>query len=337
MTMQHDKLMANNYHQAQAPASSRFITGSKIDQPKYFVDVSWLKQQINDRNSDLIIIDVTRGVGNYPLDVTRVADDYAKAHIPGAIHLNTDELGEFKDYFVSPEEMRDVFLSKGITKDSLVVFYSVYARDIMYIASRMAFAAYYLGVDNVKILDGGMQAWERAGYDFEAGINEPVPAESFGAEVPVRPELLVSTPDDILDAQRANPDLKLVSVRTWNEFTGLNEGHAWNKGSGDIAGAVHAGDELLANVNGELADPAVYRSSWDEWDITPDEDLVLYCGTSWRSSTMFFLMKELGFQHLRLYDGSWYKWYLAHEENPRKYPIQQGDPRKPDEYRIISE
>lgn len=337
MTSTHQHLMNTNYHQTQAPATSRLLEGTDISERGYFVDATWLKEQLDYHSDDIILIDVTRGAGNYNLDANRSAEDYLRGHIPGAIHLNTDELGEFKDYFYEAEVMRDVFMSKGITCQSTVVFYSIYARDIMYIASRMAFAAYYLGVDNVKILDGGIQAWTRQGYALETREAEPVPVRDFLCTVPKREAMLIKTPDDLLDFQEIHPNALWVSVRTWNEYTGLNEGHAWNKGVGDIAGALWAGDEMLANVNGELADSSYYYPQWQEWGITEDREIVLYCGTSWRSSTMFFLMKDLGYNRLYLYDGSWYKWYLAHEENPAKYPIQRGNPRNKETYEIIRE
>ncbi|MBG9981252.1 sulfurtransferase [Facklamia sp. DSM 111018] len=327
MNDHHKKLMANNYAMQQPSADSRLLSAQQTtDENDFFVSAQWLHHAIEHKVENLIVIDVTRGKGNYRLDQTRTAMDYELGHIPTAIHLNTDELGEFKDYFKRPEAMRDVFLSKGITCDSLLVFYSIYARDIMYIASRMAFAAYYLGVDQVKILDGGIQAWQRAGFLLEEGSRNVQPVKEFGCSVPKRPEIYVQTPDDLLAYRQKYPDHVLASVRTWKEFIGDNEGHAWNKGAGEIAGAVYMGDELLVNIDGELANPSNYLDRWKEWGIVPGKRILLYCGTSWRSSTAFFILKHLGWEKISMFDGSWYKWYLAHEENPKKYPIQRGNP-----------
>lgn len=324
----HKDLMTTNYQRSQAGAESRLLLPDSVPGPDdYFVTVQWLHQALENHGDDLVLVDVTRGAGNYPLDEVRLAEDYVKGHIPGALHLNTDELGGFKDYFKPTEDLRDVFLSKGIRQDTTVVFYSVYARDILYIASRVAFAAYYLGVDQVKILDGGLQAWVRAGYPLETGENQPHPVEDFGCPVPKRPDIYVRTPDDLLDRLKKEPNLVMASVRTWNEYLGVNAGHAWNKGAGEIAGAMYAGDDLLANELGELAHPEVYLDQWASWGIHPQQSLLVYCGTSWRSSTAFFVMKTLGWPRVRMFDGSWHKWYLAHEEEPARYPIQRGNPK----------
>lgn len=325
----HQKIMSDNYRLAQAGPDSRLLDPSQPSQSgDFFITVQELHQLMKDQTPNLVIIDVTRGQGNYKLDQVRTAQDFAKGHIPGAIHLNTDELGEFKDYFIEPEAMKKVFLSKGIHHQSHVVFYSLYARDILYIASRMAYAAYYLGVDRVQILDGGLQAWERAGYPLETGADQPKAVTDFGVPVPHRPEIYIRTPKDLVDYRKTHPDSILASVRTWKEFIGANEGHAWNKGVGEIQGAVYMGDELLANELGELAHPSIYLDSLKEWGITPDKEVILYCGTSWRSSTAFFVLKQLGWDQVVMFDGSWYKYYLAHEEDPEAFPIQQGDPRK---------
>ncbi|MDO4679775.1 MAG: rhodanese-like domain-containing protein [Aerococcus sp.] len=336
MVDSHQHLRNENYTTSQAPATSRLVMGERQIHPQFFADAQWLHQRLLSHHPPLVI-DVTRGKGNYPLDTNRTAEDFAKAHIPGAIHLNTDELGEFKDYFVDVETMKQIFLSKGVTADTQVVFYSIYARNILYIASRMAFAAYYLGVQDVKILDGGFQAWQRAGYPIETGTTSPDIVTTFNAHVPRYPDLLIRTPEDVLTAKAKDPTLKLVSVRSWNEFIGKNEGHQWNKDAGEIAGAIYAGDEKLANELGEIAAPNVYQGDWEDWGIQPTDHLLLYCGTSWRSATLFFLMKELGYQHLQLFDGSWHKWYLAHEKDPQRFPIQRGDPRDKESYEVIDE
>lgn len=334
---EHKELMAENYHMEELPEDSRLLTSTVAQEEDYFISAEWLKETLDKDPSDIVLLDVTRGPGDYRLDVTRVDEDYEKGHIPTAVHFSTDEFGEFKDYLKKPEELKKVFLSKGVTKDTRLVLYSVYARDIMYIASRVAFTVYYLGVEDIKILDGGLQAWEREGYPLETGTNTPQAAGEFGAEVPGRPEIYLQDPRDLKDYLEEHPDSLLVSVRSWNEYLGRNAGHSWNKGQGEIAGALYMGDDLLTNQAGYMSDPEEYLDAWEEWGITPDKEIILYCGTSWRASTAFFLLKQLGWPQVKIYDGSWYKWYLAHEENPAQFPIQRGNPQEKDDLEIIKE
>lgn len=332
---EHKELMAENYHMDELPETSRLLTEDGFQEGDYFVSAKGLKKNLDKDSSDVVLLDVTRGPGNYRLDVTRVDEDYEKGHIPTAIHFSTDELGEFKDYLKDPEGLKEVFLSKGITKETTLIVYSVYARDIMYIASRVAFAAYYLGVDDIKILDGGLQAWQKEGYALETGINYPQAATEFGAKVPSRPEIYIQSPQDLKDYLTEHPESLLVSVRSWNEYLGRNAGHSWNKGQGEIAGSLYMGDDLLTNQSGYMSNPKEYLKQWEEWGITPDKEIILYCGTSWRASTAFFLLKQLDWSRVKIYDGSWYKWYLAHEKDPDKFPIQRGNPQEKEGFDII--
>ena len=327
MASEHEALMASNYQIEQAGIDSRLMRDHEPLRPDhFFISAHTLKKALDQKMDSLVVLDVTRGKGNYQLDQTRVASDYAKGHIPGATHFNTDELGEFKDYLLEPDLLKERFLAKGITKDTLLVVYSIYARDILYIASRVAFAAYYLGVDHVKILDGGLQAWQRAGFELEYGEKLDKAVQDFGCDVPKRPEIYIKTPEDLLNYREEHPKAILASVRTWKEYLGVNEGHAWNKGVGEIAGARYLGDERLANIQGYIANSDIYQPQWEQWGLTRDREIVLYCGTSWRSSTAFFVMKQLGYKHLAMFDGSWFKWYQAHLENPKRFPIQRGNP-----------
>lgn len=227
-------------------------------------------------------------------------------------------------------------------------------------SSRAAFAAYHLGVRDVKILDGGWQAWERAGYEQEEGWNEKPgvsgivggaeaaaegelsaqsarSTQSFGqTEYPERRGALVSTPADVKTfmVERENP--VLVSIRSYKEYIGNNQGSSWNRGSGEIVGAVFGGDDKLLNEEGHLANPDAYLPDWAGRGITPDRSVLLYCGTSWRASTAFFILKELGWNQVYMFDGSWHKWHEAHDEDPSAFPVQFGVPGSED-YEIVSE
>ncbi|HAH87416.1 MAG TPA: hypothetical protein DCL60_08605 [Armatimonadetes bacterium] len=53
------------------------------------------------------------------------------------------------------------------------------------------------------------------------------------------------------------------------------------------------------------------------------EDIILYCGTSREASLEYAVMRHmLGFQKVRLYEGSWTEW----SSNPNM-PVETGNPR----------
>lgn len=86
-------------------------------------------------------------------------------------------------------------------------------------ACRAAMILHYCGVDDIRVLDGGYDAWVQSGGTLETKWNEPVPVDEFGGRIPIRPEVLV----DLKEAKEILADQEgaaLVSVRTWREHIG---------------------------------------------------------------------------------------------------------------------
>lgn len=72
----------------------------------------------------------------------------------------------------------------------------------------------YAGVEDVKVVDGGMQAWKAAGYDVETKVNEQKAGGdnySFGTTVPAHPEYILSA-EDAKDKLQNDANFRLVST-----------------------------------------------------------------------------------------------------------------------------
>ena len=48
-------------------------------------------------------------------------------------------------------------------------------------AYRVAAVLSYIGVEDVRVLNGGLAAWTGAGYELETASNKPEPVTDFGA------------------------------------------------------------------------------------------------------------------------------------------------------------
>jgi rhodanese-related sulfurtransferase len=114
--------------------------------------------------------------------------DYRNGHLPGAIHFNTDDLEDGSPHWRLREadELQRAIGRAGITPDTTVI---VYGKKLI-AAARVWWALKYAGVDDVRLLDGGLQAWSKAGYPVEREIQLPQPVE-FTA--PVASKLLATT------------------------------------------------------------------------------------------------------------------------------------------------
>jgi molybdopterin synthase sulfurtransferase len=242
-------------------------------------------------------------------------EEYEESHVPGALHLDTNQLEDPADWNRRPpDQLRANLLELGITSKTTVV---LYGRDAagdsdakwagqhigQTAAARAALILSYAGVRDVRLLDGGYDAWVAAGNPIEQGVRVPRPASDFGAAIPSRPEMIIDIDEvrSILPAE----DAVLVSVRNRREQTGSTSGYGYIEEVGRIAGDVWGGggpDENYPqphrNVDNTLRAYPEVASRWRAAGVTPDKRVAFYCGTGWRASEAWFqafLMAPRGF------------------------------------------
>jgi thiosulfate/3-mercaptopyruvate sulfurtransferase len=248
---------------------------------------------------------------------------YASGHIPGALYLDTSTLEAPPLWNRVPDrELEAALLANGLVHDTPVV---LYGRDTS-AAARAAVLMMYAGVEDVRLLDGGYQAWRAAGFEVEAGERQPVPISSFGCQVPAHPEYII----DIEEAQAilVDDEALLVSIRSWAEYTGQVSGYDRLEARGRIAGALwgHAGStpdlmDHYRRADNTMRDPGEIEANWRAWGITPEKRIAFYCGTGWRASEAFFYAYVLGWERISVYDGGWIEW-SADPANP----VERGEP-----------
>ena len=269
-----------------------------------------------------------------------VPEEYEERHLPGAFYLDTNQLENPIDWNRrTPEELETALRSLGIAHDTTVI---LYGRDTegeaeekwpgrragQIAATRAAMILRYCGVDDVRLLDGGYDAWVQDGNALETIIRKPAPAPDFGAAIPRRPDVIV----DIDEAKQilADPEkAALVSVRTWSEHIGKVSGYNYIGPAGRIAGDVwgNCGSDAYHMQHYRTVDNTMraypeIAANWAEAGITPDKWIAFYCGTGWRASETWFYAYLMGWPHIAVYDGGWFEWSKAPHDNP----IQVGVP-----------
>lgn len=298
-----------------------------VQQDDFFVDTNWTKKAI-DKN-EAIIIEASYGEGA----------SYKKGHLPQAVHMDTMAIESEESHWniFDAKKSAKAFSDKGVTKDSKII---VYSEDIN-AAARIAFVAYWLGVKDVKLLDGGLSAWQEKNLPLEKGDMEEKAATDFGSDIPGRPNCLLTSPKDLKQAQENNANLVLASVRSWDEFIGKTSGYTYIEEAGEPLGAVYALSSkssadvaYLVNSDGTIKDPTDIFKEWEKSGITPDKEIAFYCGTGWRAATAFFICKQKGWEDVKMYDGGWYEWNLYHQKDPSQYPVQIGDPTDKENFKI---
>jgi len=283
-------------------------TVKAVEKTKIFVSADWVKSVIDGQqpeSKDYVIIEAAWG---------QVSDDkaYTEAHIPGAVHLNTDEIEEEKYWDIrTGDEIAQVMKNYGITKDTNVIIYGADSG-----AARVAFVCIWAGVENVKVLDGGLDAWKNAGYSTKDGIETAkATTKDFGVTVPAHPDYVLST-DEVQDKLAKDNNFRLVSIRSLDEFTGKKSGYSYIKRAGEPKGAVWGHDETdYLNEDGTFINFDKAVAMWAEQGITKDNEIAFYCGTGWRATIPWLMAHENGWKNVKLYDDGWFVWQMD-EKNP---------------------
>ncbi|SDH47788.1 thiosulfate/3-mercaptopyruvate sulfurtransferase [Vibrio xiamenensis] len=242
---------------------------------------------------------------------------YLVSHIKGAVYADTN-LFESEPLWnqVSDDKLKSAIEALGILPDSTVI---LYGRDNM-AAARIGQILMYAGVADVRLLDGGWDAWQSGEFATESG---DVKAEksSFDSAIPAHPEYVIglNSAKQLLKDPEHN---SLVSVRTWSEYIGDISGYTYIEPKGRIAGAKWGQGGKNANNLDDFTNPdGTMRAAeeiarkWRDWNIYPDQNVSFYCGTGWRAAEVFLFAHAMGWSNISVFDGGWYEWSMD-KSNP---------------------
>lgn len=246
------------------------------------------------------------------LDTRGGYKDYFRGHLPTAHHLEFDTLrGTDKGVPVQylPDDLTAALLKRaGVNKDRLHIIYATgdtLPNDEILSASMVAYVLEKFGVQDIRILDGGLPNWKKSGF--------AATQEYFGNPPGVLPAQgnpqVALTVDDVLKS-KDKPGYILVDARPKNEYFGDDE--VWLR-KGHIPGAVSFHwARLMEKDNTHKFKPfAEVKAELEAAGITPDKEIMCYCGTSREGSLLRFYLKHVaGYPKVRLYEGAWkeYVW-----------------------------
>jgi thiosulfate/3-mercaptopyruvate sulfurtransferase len=233
-------------------------------------------------------------------------EDYAAAHIPGAVYLDwTTDIVDLDDpvpaQVAPPAKIARVLGERGIGDDSVVVIYDDW---FSMFAGRLLWVLRYYGFENARILNGGMVKWLAEGRPVTAEL----PAHPPATFTPRPQAHLRKDASQILAA--LGSDTLLIDARSLKEYQG-EESRAVR--GGHIPGAVNVFyQSLLSPEDHTYASPEELRARFAAAGVNVDElgerEVVAYCNGG-VSATPAALAYELASgRRAALYDGSWNEW-----------------------------
>lgn len=162
-------MVSKTYYLATLLAVTAAFTsaGAATTDVDVVVSAEWLRAHASDPNLVILAVDMP-SVGDLP-------EGYTSGHIPGArvldFHSIATSMGDrsrLSSELVSPDSLRSVFESLGISNDSHIVVYSSARQPVL--VTRTFFTLDYIGLgEHLSVLDGGLEAWKAAGGEIEKG------------------------------------------------------------------------------------------------------------------------------------------------------------------------
>jgi thiosulfate/3-mercaptopyruvate sulfurtransferase len=260
------------------------------------VDTQWVQDHLDDPNVRIVEVDENPAL-------------YAEAHIPGAIGFDwkTDLQDQVKRDFLGPNEFGELFGSRGISNDHLIVLYG--DRNNWFAAYTYWYLKYY-GHNNVKLVNGPREKWisEDRPTATDLPSYESTTFTAYKGDDAIRAKR-----DEVLRA--LDEPTRLVDVRSPAEYSGEliamagYEQEGAQRG-GHIPGAKSVPWAQAVKEDGTFKDADDLRQLYtDKGVLSNGNDVIAYCRIGERSAHTWFVLHELlGQQNVKNYDGSWTEW-----------------------------
>lgn len=237
---------------------------------------------------------------------TRARAQYLQGHVPGALHV---DVRDWQQLALSEGGLHDAAAwaqrvgALGISDDHTVVVYGSSLPD----TARVWWILKYLGLRDVRLLDGGWNAW--TGRLLPIGTDQvDVPATKFA--VRFQPERLEEI--DSLKAAVAQQRATVVDARSQAEFTGAEVRGARG---GHIPGAKHLEWTQLLTDDGRFKSPDELRALFGRCGLSPDQTTVTHCQSGGRAAVNAFALELAGYPRVKVFVQGWSQW-SADQEAP---------------------
>lgn len=182
------------------------------------VTTDWLAEHADD--PDFVLIDCGEPVA------------YRRAHIPGAVSISHDPYlkGKGSKLVMEADEFEPLVRRLGVSNDSSIVLYddnaSLHAARVWWVFERF-------GLSDVRVVDGGFNAWLAEGRPLTSQVPHPDGGD-FTAQIDDSHRCTIDALREIVDG---GGETQIWDTRTDGEWDGSSD--RGNKRSGHVPGAIH--------------------------------------------------------------------------------------------------
>lgn len=218
-------------------------------------------------------------------------EEYLQGHIPGAAFFDHQDFSDSSSdymYMVLPEADLATQIGKiGIAEASEVVFYTP---GMLPCATRAWWILRYAGHNNVRVLNGGLSAWKKAGGKIAQGGHQ---YEASTFESRLRPNMFASKEE----VQAAMEDGGTCTVNTLS-LESYQQGRIVNSSLLPCMDLMHEMASFLPHdqIASRLKEEAQH------------ERIITYCGGGIAATVNAMAHLMAGNENVSVYDGSMSEW-----------------------------
>ena len=286
--------------------------------PEAIVECEWLSNQID--NQKIRVYDCTTYLhytDDHPLkpyDVESGFNDYKKTHIKNAAFLDlqfelSDNNSPYSFTLPRSNDLAETFKEHGIGNPYHII---LYARNGMQWSTRVWWMLHYLGFNNASILNGGFDEWKRLSFLTESKVNRFSRADF---DVDIKPDIFVGK-ERVLQAISKKSSI-LINALTEDLHLGNNPRYGR---PGRIPNSINIPfHELIEVSTGKLKTPEEIIQLFKDKEIKSDSEIINYCGGGIAATLDAFVLRQIGFKKLQIYDNSMSEWAMDED-----LPIERG-------------
>ena len=283
--------------------------------PNAVVSCDWLNNNLNSPN--IRIFDCTTYLHyrdndpTLPYIVESGREKYENIHITNSnfmdLHLDlSDQASPYRFTLPKLEILAEKFKRLGVGDDLHIVLYS---RNGAQWSARLWWMLRSVGIDNASILDGGFNEWEKSSLPTSQKILTYPPADFVFTP---RENIFVNK-QVVIDAID-NPDTIILNSLTADIHKGQNPRYGR---PGRIPKSKNIPfHELLDAETGRFKTIEELTKIFEINKITKDKNIVNYCGGGIAASLEAFVLYQLGFENIFIYDNSLHEWAAIDQTLP---------------------
>lgn len=267
------------------------------------VSVEWLHANMESPN--LILLDASiKKVTDADSSVSDLQIPYSRFF--DVEHRFSDVSGQFPNTFPSKNQFTKETRNLGINNDSLIV---IYDDKGIYSSPRAWWLFKVFGHKNAVILDGGLPAWKKAGFDIVARQNDLIPKGNFTANLQKQGICFF---EDIVELSEKG-DRLILDARSEARFKGLVAEPRKGLRSGTILNSKNLPFELLLDA-GKMKSKNDLKAIFSKFGDSKNA-MVFSCGSGITACILALGATLIGYEELTVYDGSWteYGSLMKHE------------------------